>query len=386
MAESQYFMLPGPTQVPPRILRAGSAPMVNHRGPEFKKIITEMSEGLKLIFKTDNDVLTLTCSGSGGLEASVVNFINKGDKVIVASVGNFGERYKDLCEKYGALVDHIAYPWGDAIDPRDIKDRLDADTKQEIKAILFQHNETSTGVLNPVKEIAAIRGDHPALLIVDSVSGMAAAPLETDAWGLDVVVAGSQKAFMAPPGLAFVSVSERAWEVNARCTQPRYYLDLAKARKSLADGQTPYTPAVATIYSVAEAVMMMLETGLENIIAAHSFRRDVVRTAAKALGLTPVAQDKYASPAVTAIYAPEGIAAANIVKPMHSKYHTVIAGGQGIFKGKIFRIGHLGYVNDLDLVSTLAALEMALVEAGYPCQLGQGVAAAQKLIMAKHSS
>ncbi len=380
MAETQIFLLPGPTQVPPRILRAGSAPMVNHRGPEFKAILTEMTANVKKVYQTQNDVLTLTCSGSGGLEASVANFVNPGDKVIVASIGNFGERFRDLAILYGAEVDYIGIPWGKPLDPQIIADKLKADINQEIKAIFFQHNETSTGILNPVKEIAEARGSHPALLVVDSISGMGAAELKTDEWGLDVVIAGSQKAFMSPPGVAFISVNERAWEVQAKNKNVKYYFDLAKAKKSLADGQTPYTPAVATIYSITEALRMMMETGLEAIIAEHYFRRDTVRAAAAALGLECVAKEKYASPAVTAIYLPEGMTQQQIVKPLREKFNTVVAGGQGQLKGKIFRIGHLGYLNILDLVAAVSALEICLLDAGYKLELGTGVAAMQKMI------
>jgi len=381
MAETQYLLLPGPTQIPPSILRAGSKPMINHRGPEFAEIIKEMTGDIKEIFCTKNDVMTLTCSGTGGLEAAVTNFISPGDKVLVASIGNFGDRFKDICEMFGAQVDYIGFPWGSAIDPQVIKERLAADTKKEIKAVLFQHNETSTGVYNPVKEISEARGDHPALLIVDSVSGMATSHLKTDEWGLDVVIAGSQKAFMAPPGLAFISVSPRAWEVQAKNTNKKYYFDLASAKKFYDQGQTPYTPAVSTIYAVAEALKMMLEMGLDNIIDEHFFRRDVVRASAEALGLKLVADVSCSSPAVTAIYTPEGIKPGQITGPLRIKYNTIVAGGQGIMKDKAFRIGHLGYVNDLDLIACIAAVEMVLFELGYPLQLGQGVAVAQKMIL-----
>jgi aspartate aminotransferase-like enzyme len=383
MSENQYFLLPGPTQIPPRILRAGSKPMVNHRGPEFKHILTNVTENTKKIFETTNDLLILTCSGTGGLEAAVSNFINPGDKVIAASIGNFGNRFADIAKQYGAEVDHIEFTWGTAIDPQVIKERLQADTNRETKAILMQHNETSTGVYNPIQEIAAARGNHPALLLVDSVSGMATTPLKTDEWGLDVVIAGSQKAFMAPPGLAFISVSPKAWQVQATNKNGKYYFDLAAAKKFYDQGQTPFTPAIATFYSVEAALEMMLETGLDNIIKDHFFHRDIIRTGVRALGLTCVADDSCASTAVTAVYTPTGIKSQQIVKPLKEKYNTVVAGGQGIFKDNTFRIGHLGYVNDLDLVACLAALEMVLAELGCPIKLGQGVAAAQKFIMQK---
>ncbi|MGI5892459.1 MAG: pyridoxal-phosphate-dependent aminotransferase family protein [Bacillota bacterium] len=386
MSENQYFLLPGPTQIPPSILRAGAQPMINHRGPEFKQILTNVTENTKKIFETQNDLLVITSSGTGGLEAAVANFINRGDKIIVASIGNFGNRFADIAKQYGADVDLIEFPWGSPVNPQIIKDRLAADKNQEIKAILMQHNETSTGVYNPVKEVSIVRGNHPALLIVDSVSGMATAPLKTDEWGLDVVIAGSQKAFMAPPGLAFISVSKKAWEVQAKNTNVKYYFDLATAKEYYHKGQTPYTPAISIFYSVDAALKMMLDKGLDNIIEDHFFHRDIIRAGVKALGLSCVADDNCASPAVTAIYTPEGITSEQIVKPLLDKYHTVVAGGQGIFKDNTFRIGHLGYVNDLDLLSCLAAVEMTLLELGYQIELGKGVAAGQKLIMQKYQA
>ncbi|MCL1874268.1 MAG: alanine--glyoxylate aminotransferase family protein [Clostridiales bacterium] len=381
MTETQYFLLPGPTQVPPSVLRAGSAPMVNHRGPEFKVIFQNMIESLKQIFRTKNEIITLTCSGTGGMEASIVNFINPGDKVIVASIGNFGRRYRDLAQTFGAEVDFIEAPWGSAIDPEEIKKRLDADSRKEIKAIIFQHNETSTGVYNPLEAIAAACDGHPALRIVDSVSGMASAPLATDEWGLDVVVAASQKAFMSPPGLAFIAVSEQAWQVQAKNTNRKFYFDLDNARKFALLGQTPFTPAIATAYAVAQALKIMLEKGLDNIIADHFRRRDIVRQGIEALGLRCVADPGCASPAVTAIYTPKGIAPPQIVKPLREKYNAVVAGGMGDIKDESFRIGHLGYINDLDLIAVLAALEMVLLELGLDITLGSGVAAAQKHLM-----
>ncbi|MGI6361519.1 MAG: pyridoxal-phosphate-dependent aminotransferase family protein [Bacillota bacterium] len=385
MSETQYFLLPGPTQLPPSIQKAGSQPMINHRGPEFKQILTDVTENAKKIFETKNDLLCLTSSGTGGLEAAVANFINRGDKIIVASIGNFGDRFADIARQYGAEVEKIDFPWGSPIDPQVIKERLLADHKQEIKAVFMQHNETSTGVYNPIQQISKARGVHPALLIVDSVSGLGAAPLKTDEWDIDVVIAGSQKAFMSPPGLSFISVNEKAWQVQAQNTNSKYYFDLARAKESFALGQTPYTPALATFFAVDAALKMMLEKGLTKIIEEHFFHRDLVRAGIKALGLTCVADDSCASPAVTAIYTPKGLTPQQIVKPLREKYHTIIAGGQGLFKDRTFRIGHLGHVNDLDLVGCLAALEMVLLELGIDIELGKGVAAAQKLIMEKRT-
>jgi len=378
--ENDFLMLPGPTQVPAQILRAMSQPMINHRGSQFKSLLLDVSKNLQQVFKTENEVITLTASGSGGLEAAVVNFVSPGDRVIVASIGNFGERFRKICQKYRAEVDFIDFGWGNAIDPAVIAERLAADTDHQIKAIFCQHNETSTAVVNPIQAISAARGNHPALLIVDSVSGLGAADLRMDEWGLDVVVAGSQKAFMLPPGLAFVAVNQRAWQVAEENTNSKFYFDLVEAKKSLEKGQTPFTPGMTLIYALEEALQMIMAKGIDRIIADHLFHRDIVRAGIKAMGLTLCANDDIASPAVTAILAPEGIDPADIRKTLLDKYSVVVAGGQGKFKDTVFRIGHLGYVQPLDLLAVLAALEMTLISLGLPLELGKGVRAAQQVI------
>jgi len=379
------FLLPGPTAIPHNILMAGAAPMVNHRGAGFKTMFKEMSEDIKKVFKTQNEVITLTSSGSGGLEAAVVNFVSPGEKVLVGSIGNFGERFKKICERFEIEVDFIDFGWGNCVDPQVIKEHLEKDTNHEIKAVMVQHNETSTGVLNDIKAISAARGSHPALLIVDSISGMAAGDLRMDEWNIDVVVAGSQKAFMAPPGLAFISANDRAWAVAEANKNHKFYFDLLSARKNLADGQTPYTPAVSTIFCVIEALKMINKEGIDNIIATHYFRRDMIRNACRALGLKLVADDSCASPAVTAIYAPEGIDPVKIRTTLRDKFGITIAGGQAKFKSTVFRIGHLGYVEDMELLSCIAALELTLQELGYPVELGTGVRVCQEAIKAKVS-
>ena len=383
MSEDQLIMLPGPTQVPAAVARASSKPMMNHRGPDFAIMMDEIVANAQKVLKTQNEIMTLTCSGTGALECVVANFVNPGDKVIVASIGNFGERFRDIASKFGADVDFIDFGWGNCIDAEVIKEKLAADSKQEIKAIFCQHNETSTGVVNDVKAVAEARGDHPALLIVDSVSGLGAADLRMDEWKVDVVAAGSQKAFMSPPGIAFVAVSERAWEVCDKCTNVRFYFDLRKYRKMAKNGQTPFTPALSVLYAVQEALRLIEDQGgIDFVIAEHGFRRNVVRAAARALNLPLVAADACASPSVTSIMAPEGVDAKALLKIMREKYHCTIAGGQGKFAGISFRIGHLGYVTDLQLLSTIAALEMALAELGYQFELGAGINAAEKMIMA----
>ncbi len=383
MKTHQYFMLPGPTDVPAPVLAAMGRPMINHRGPEFKELLADITKNVKQVFKTKNDVYILTTSGTGGLEAAVANFVNPGDKVIVASIGNFGERFRDIAGTYGAEVDFIDFGWGNAIDPEVIRERLAADTKKEIKAILLQQNETSTAILNPVKEVAMARGDHPALLIVDAVSGLGAANLETDEWGVDVVVAGSQKAFMSPPGLAFLAVSPRAMAKAETSRNTRYYFSLLEAKKWYEKGQTPFTPAIPVFYAVQKALEIIIGIGVDNIIEEHFFHRDLVRIGLRALGLELLAADAIASPAVTAVCCPAGIDPGKLRKLLLEKYNIVIAGGQGKFSETSFRVGHLGAVQPLDLIIAIAGLEMALKEMGHSVQLGAGVKAMEEVLMKK---
>lgn len=384
MAATQYFFSPGPTKVPHRVACAESRAMVSHRSSDFMDVFEEMTRDLQEVFQTQHDLLTLTCSGTGAMDATVANFLNPGDKALVLSSGNFGSRFRDICQSYGVDAEYMEFPWGEAVDPEAVRRCLAQDEEHKIKAVLMQHNETSTGVFNPVEAVSRARGAHPAILIVDSISGMAAVPLKTDEWNLDVVIAASQKAFMTPPGLSFISVSPKAWEVQAASTQPKYYFDLANARKYLAKRQTPATPAVSLIYAMGEALKMLKETGLEQVLADHAFRRDLLRAGIQAMGLEPLAKEDCASPAITAIYAPPGIEPGRITKLMSRKYQAAAAGGMGRLKDTTFRMGHLGYMADLDIVGGLAALEMALLECGHKLELGAGAGAAQKLMMERY--
>lgn len=380
MWEKQILLLPGPTQVPPRVLKAMVTQQINHRGPEAKKLFTEVTEGTKKILQTKNDNLLLTCSGTGGMEAAVANVLSPGDKALVASVGSFGLRFAEICRVFNVKVDLLDYPWGTAVNPEDIAQRLEADKKHEIKAILVQHNETSTGVMNDIKAISEARGNHPALLIVDAVSGLATADLPVDAWNLDVVIWGSQKAYMVPPGLAGVCVSPRAWEVIKKSTNSRYYFDLRRAEEYYEIGQTPFTPALSVIFGMQESLKIMLEEGLPNIFRRHAMYRDIVWAAAEALNLEMLAPREHASPSVTAIKAPEGIEAGDIIKGMLRDFNVVVAGGQKKLKGRIFRIGHLGYVDGLDLLAGISALEITLNRLGWPVEIGSGLRAAEQVI------
>jgi aspartate aminotransferase-like enzyme len=326
MEEKQYLMLPGPTPVPPNVLREMAKPMINHRGPEFKELFAGLTEGLKEVFRTKNDVIIFPSAGTGGMEAAVVNFISPGEKVVVVSIGNFGDRFAKICEIFGAVVEKIDFPWGTAADPDLLADVIKKDTNKEIKAVFVTHNETSTGVTNDLPKLRKALGDHPALFIVDSVSGLGAMELETDAWNLDVVVAGSQKSFMIPPGLSIISVNERAWEAAEKCTNARFYWDILVARKYAENGQTPYTPAIPQLNALAESLKLIESEGLPQVIARHRLLRDMVRAGVSALGLELLAADAVSSSAVTAVLAPSGIEADTIRSTLRERFKVVVAG------------------------------------------------------------
>ena len=384
MKLQEYFLLPGPTDVPSNVLRTMAQPMINHRGPEFEEMLRTITAQAKKVFKTEGEVFTLTCSGSGGLEAAVVNFIEPGDKVIVASIGNFGERFRQIAEMYDADVDFIDFGWGNCIDPAVIAEKLKEDHEHKIKAVLCQHNETSTAIVNPIREISAARADHPALLIVDTVSGLGAAEFDMDGWNVDVAVAGSQKAFMAPPGLAFVAANERAMKIAENNQNRKFYFDLIKAKNMLVNkSQTPFTPAISTVYAVFEALKYFEEVGVDAVVREHYQRRDLVRAGLKAMGLSLIADDDIASPAVTAVKCPKGIDPDELRKLLREKYNVIIAGGQGKFAATTFRVGHLGAVRTLDLFAALIGLEMALLELGADIRKGEAVIAMEEMMLRK---
>ncbi|HOQ09780.1 MAG TPA: alanine--glyoxylate aminotransferase family protein [Syntrophomonadaceae bacterium] len=383
MKGDQYLLLPGPTPIPERVIRAMSKPVVNHRGSEFKQLLTEVTEGVKRVYRTNQHLLIYPASGTGALEAAVVNFLSPGDKVLAVSIGVFGDRFAKIAAEFGAQVEKMDFAWGEAADPQRIKERLDQDVNREIKAILVTHNETSTGVFNDMQAISAARGDHPALLMVDAISGLAVLDLKMDEWNLDVVVSGSQKAFMIPPGLCFMAFSERALQRHKEAKMPRFYWDISSGLKYLEKGQNPYTPAVSLYYGLSEALQMMQEEGLDNIIERHRGYRDMVRTSVRAMGLKLLARDENASHALTAVVAPEEIGANKIRKYMLDQFNIVLAGGQQSLDNVIFRIGHLGYVRELDLLAALAALEITLQKLGWDVQLGAGVSKAQEFLLNK---
>ena len=381
MSDTPNLRIPGPTPVPPDILEAVAHPMVNHRGREFAALISRVAERLKDWFQTSNDVLILSASGTGGLESAVVSTLSPRDRVLSVSIGAFGERFAAIADEFGAEVIPLQYEWGQAARADDVRQALDE--HPDVKAVLVTHNETSTGVTNPLEEIArairsqesGVRSQGPSrasgrtdgpLVLVDAVSSLGAIPFEADGWGLDVVVTGSQKGWMVPPGLAFVSMSERAWRAYENAKMPRFYLDLGRHRDALPKGQTPWTPAMSIFFGLDVALERMAEEGAERIFTRHASMGRMVREGVKAFGLELLCQDeRYASDTVTAIKCPEGVEVSALRNTMEDEYNVVIAGGQGKLQGKIFRIGHLGLVEEEDIRETLAALEQTLAKLGF---------------------
>jgi len=356
--------VPGPTPIPDDVLKAMSKQMIDHRGPEFVELFRSVTASLKEFFQTKGDVLILTASGTGGMEAAIVNTLSPGDKVLAVSVGAFGDRFADIAKQYGAQVTKLDFEWGLPADPQAVRKALSQDPG--IKAVLVTHNETSTGLTNDLASISSVVREFDKLLIVDAISSLGSIDLPTDAWGCDVVVTGSQKGWMVPPGLTMLSVSEKAWKANAQAKMPRYYLDFGRAKRFLEErGQTPWTPAVSIVYGLGVALEKLRKEGLPNIVARHARVGNKARAEVKALGLSLFPPESYASNTVTAIKAPDGLDVKGLRKVLREKHSVVIAGGQGKLEGKVFRIGHLGYVSEADMVEVGAALKAALPLAGY---------------------
>ena len=355
--------IPGPTPCAQEALAAMSRQMINHRGPEFGDIMTRVTSRVKEVFETRNDLLILTTSGTGGMEAAVVNFLSPGDEVLCVSIGAFGDRFSQIAKAYGARATVLSYEWGKAADPDEMDKALAANPGY--KALLVTHNETSTGVTNPLEALARVARKHGVLTVVDAVSSLSAIPCPVDKWGLDVVVTGSQKGWMVPPGLAMISVGERGWKANSEAKMPRYYFDVGKAKKSLESGQTPWTPAVSVFFALDVALDMMLKEGLEGIFARHARIGAFTRQQVRALGLELFADERFASNTVTAVKVPEGVDGKALNKMMREDYDTVLAGGQAALTGKIFRIGHLGLVSEADIQSCVDALRQALPRVGF---------------------
>lgn len=373
--------IPGPTALPPSVREAGGRQMINHRGPEFAAMLGRILDGMKPFFGTSQDVAMLTCAGSGGLEAAVVNTLSPGDRVLGVSIGSFGDRFAKIAGIYGAEVTKIEVEWGRAADPQAVRDALTA--TRGYRAVLLTHNETSTGVMNPIADLAAaVRETSPdTLILVDSVSGLGAVPFEMDAWGVDLVVTGSQKAWMAAPGLAMIAASERGWAATETARMPRFYLDIRSHRESASLGQTPFTPAIAVVYQVDEGIRLMHAEGRENVFARHEACAAAARAGLTALGFSLYADPAHASKTVTAANLPDGHdwKAFNGAIKGHG---VVLAGGQGKLAGKIFRLGHLGSVTVGEIVDAIAVLERVAVEQGRRLEPGRAVAAAQAAALA----
>ncbi len=382
MIGQQYLLLPGPTPIPERVLRAMNRSMINHRGPEFRDMLDDVTRGVKRIYGTDQNLLIYPSSGTGVLEAAVVNFISPGDKVLAVSIGVFGDRFAAIAQNFGAEVEKISFKWGEAADPDLIKEIIQKDRQRQIKAVLITHNETSTGTFNDIKAVKQAMQDHPALLMVDCVSGLGALDFSMDDWGVDVALSGSQKAFMIPPGLGFMAFSNRALAIHRNNTNHRYYWDVTAGLNYLEKGQTAFTPAISLIYGLQEALVMMAEEGLDNIIKRHRNYRDMVREAVREMGLELLASDQHASTALTAVIAPGGSGANQIRSKMLNRFNIALAGGQLDLDDVMFRIGHLGYVRELDLLAVIAALEITMLESGFKIELGAGVNKAQRYILA----
>ena len=379
MQKKYYLLAPGPTPVPPKVLAAMSEPIIHHRAPVFVKVLEEVREGLKYLFQTRNEVLVFASSGTGAMEGSVTNTLRKGDRVLVVRGGKFGERWAEICDAYGVETKCIDVPWGYSVDPDVIRSELENDGR--IRAVFTQASETSTGVMHPIKEIAGIVKQYDnTLMIVDAITGIGVFDIPTDDWGLDVVVSGSQKALMLPPGLAFAAVSNKGWSFVEKSDLPKYYFDFKKEISKIKDNQTAYTPAVSLVMGLNETLKMIKEEGLENVFKRHARLAEATRGAAKALGLELFAAGN-PSNAVTAIKSPDGINGQEVVKILREKHNITIAGGQSQAKGKIFRIAHLGFVDSYDIIMAIAALEITLRELGCPVTLGKGVKAAVEILM-----
>lgn len=375
----KYLLAPGPTPVPPEVLLSMAMPMIHHRAPDFLPVLDSAKKGLQWLFQTKNDVLILCSTGTGGMVAAVNNFFNPGDKVLVVNGGKFGERWTKISQSYGLKVEEIKVDWGYSIKPAAIEEALKKDP--EIKGVFVQATETSTGVAHDIEGLGkVIKNYENTLFIVDAISALVAHDIRTDEWGIDVLVGGSQKGLMLPPGLAFISVSDKAWKRNETSKMPRFYFNLKKERENLAKNQTLFTSAVTLIIGLNESLKMLRNEGLENVFARHARLANATREAVKAIGCGIYSKEN-PSNSVTAIEAPAGIDGQAIYKNLRVKYGITGAGGQDQAKGKIFRLAHLGYADTFDVITGIAAIEMVLKELGHPVKLGTGVGVAQELLM-----
>jgi serine---pyruvate transaminase len=372
-----YLMTPGPTPVAPETQLAMAQPIIHHRSPQFMEILGKVREGLKYLFQTEQEVLIFAATGTGAMEGTVANTLSAGDTALVIDGGKFGERWTELCNVYGVNVDRIAVEWGHAVDPKEVAKRLDANPA--IKAVFVQANETSTGVQHPVKELAAVTKGRPGtILVVDAISALGGYALPMDEWGIDVLVAGSQKAMMLPPGLAFAALSPKAWEFTKTSKLPKYYFDFAKALKSQGKNQTPYTSPVSLVLGLMEVLDKVRHAGLEKIYAHNRRLSKATKAAVKAMGLELYSKD-YPSDVLTAVMTPANVDGQKVVSELRKK-GIWIAGGQAQAKGKIIRIAHMGFIDTVDLLGTIGGLEEVFTALGYRVEPGAGLRAAQEVL------
>lgn len=365
--------------LPSEVLLKMAEPIMHHREPEFEKIFEEVREGLRYLFQTKNEVLIFTSSGTGAMEAAVSNILAKGDKALVVRGGKFGERWGEICQAYGIEFIPIDVPWGRAVQPSQIEEILKSTSG--IRAVYTQASETSTGVKHPIQEIAQIVKNYEEIvLVVDAITGIGVFNLPMDEWGIDVLVSGSQKALMLPPGLSFVALSDKAWKAVERSDLPKYYFNFKKELKSAQKNQSSFTPAISLIVGLRESLKLIRKEGLENVFRRHQKLAEATRAAIKALGLELYAPDS-PSEAVTAVKVPEGISGQKLKNLFFERFGITVAGGQDQAKGKIIRIAHLGYYEKLDMIMVISALEMLLKEMGYSFELGSGVKAAEEVLM-----
>jgi aspartate aminotransferase-like enzyme len=377
MDRPEIILAPGPTPIPPEVLLAQGSPLVYHRGPGFGRLMREVTAHLKELYRTERaDVLLMTSSGTGGLESAVQNVFSPGDEVLVPLAGFFSERWRNLATAMGLTVRTVEHEWGRRVEPSRVAEAL---AEHPSKAVLLTQSETSTGVIQPVEELASVASEAGALVIVDVVSSLGAVPFAFDDWGIDVAVGGSQKALSASPGIAFVAISERAWEAHGAATLPRFYFDWSTYRRfaELPDPENPWTPAISVMQGLHTALELYFQDGVEAAHRRHELLSRAVKEGVKALGLDLFGEGLDANWTVTAIRAPEGIDADTISDRIRSDFSCVIAPGQGPLKGKVFRIGHFGYFSELDIIRGLAALEMTLERLGHPVKRGAAVASAE---------
>lgn len=373
-----YLFTPGPTQIPPDVVLAEASPMIHHRTSEFSEIFANVSEDLKYIFQTkDGEVFTFASSGTGGMEACVVNALSQGDKAVVVRGGKFGERWADICKVFGVNVVPVDVENGKAVKPDVLDDTIRKETG--LKVVFATLSETSTGVVHDIEGIAKVVKGHNLLLIVDAISGIGVHPLMMDDWGIDIAVTGSQKGCMLPPGLAFVCVAQSAWKSIGKSDLPKYYWDFKEMRKALNDKTTAYTPAISLIMAAGKALSMIRDEGIENVWSRHARLAHATREGIKAMGLELFAGNVSGN-VLTSVKAPKGINIDSAIKRLRDETGVTITGGQDELKGKIFRIGHMGYVNEFDIVMVISAVEKILHENGYKIELGKGVSRVQEIL------